>query len=73
MDRRYDLANLSAGTDLRGLAATIKARRVCEQARQQLKEELGLHYFASCIAACKSGTGKKNRPGHPQFPRSARG
>jgi SRSO17 transposase len=45
MDRRYDLANLSAGTDLRGLAATIKVRRICEQARQQLKEELGLHYF----------------------------
>jgi SRSO17 transposase len=27
------------------LAATIKARWICEQAHQQLKEELGLHHF----------------------------
>ena len=27
------------------LAATIKARWVCEQAHQQLKEELGLDHF----------------------------
>jgi SRSO17 transposase len=33
------------GQDLRGLAATIKARWVCEQAHQQLKEELGLDHF----------------------------
>ena len=32
-------------TDLRTLAATIKARWVCEQAHQQLKEELGLDHF----------------------------
>jgi SRSO17 transposase len=31
--------------DLRGLAATIKARWICEQAHQQLKEELGLDHF----------------------------
>jgi SRSO17 transposase len=31
--------------DLRSLAATIKARWVCEQAHQQLKEELGLDHF----------------------------
>ena len=31
--------------DLRALAATIKARWVCEQAHQQLKEELGLDHF----------------------------
>jgi len=27
------------------LAATIKARWICEQAHQQLKEELGLNHF----------------------------
>jgi hypothetical protein len=31
---------LPAEMDLRSLAATIKARWVCEQAHQQLKEEL---------------------------------
>jgi len=31
--------------DLRNLAATIKARWICEQAHQQLKEELGLDHF----------------------------
>src|SRR5947209_14690397 len=30
---------------LRTLAATIKARWICEQAHQQLKEELGLDHF----------------------------
>ncbi|WP_271552812.1 transposase, partial [Bradyrhizobium sp. CCBAU 45394] len=39
------LANLPAMTDLRTLAATIKARWICEQAHQQLKEELGLDHF----------------------------
>jgi SRSO17 transposase len=28
-----------------GLAATIKARWICEQAHQQLKEKLGLDHF----------------------------
>ncbi|MCA1438460.1 MULTISPECIES: transposase [unclassified Bradyrhizobium] len=32
-------------TTLRMLAATIKARWICEQAHQQLKEELGLDHF----------------------------
>jgi SRSO17 transposase len=32
-------------SDLRTLAATIKARWICEQAHQQLKEELGLDHF----------------------------
>jgi SRSO17 transposase len=31
--------------DLRRLAATVKARWICEQAHQQLKEELGLDHF----------------------------
>src|SRR5262249_21623236 len=34
-----------AKTDLRTLAATIKARWICEQAHQQMKEELGLDHF----------------------------
>jgi SRSO17 transposase len=44
-ERKYYLANLPAKTDLRALAATIKARWICEQAHQQLKEELGLDHF----------------------------
>jgi SRSO17 transposase len=44
-ERKYYLANLPAGTPLEELAATIKARWVCEQAHQQLKEELGLDHF----------------------------
>jgi hypothetical protein len=44
-EMKYYLANLSAKTDLRTLAATIKARWICEQAHQQLKEELGLDHF----------------------------
>jgi SRSO17 transposase len=44
-ERKYYLANLPAGTALEELAATIKARWVCEQAHQQLKEELGLDHF----------------------------
>jgi len=39
------LANLPAKTNLRTLATTIKARWVCEQAHQQMKEELGLDHF----------------------------
>ena len=44
-EKKYYLANLPAKTALRALAATIKARWVCEQAHQQLKEELGLDHF----------------------------
>src|SRR5215475_2333674 len=44
-EKKYYLANLSAKTGLRALAATIKARWICEQAHQQLKEELGLDHF----------------------------
>jgi len=42
---KYYLCNLSADTSLRDLTATIKARWICEQAHQQLKEELGLDHF----------------------------
>jgi SRSO17 transposase len=44
-EKKYYLANLPAKTDVRTLAATIKARWICEQAHQQLKEELGLDHF----------------------------
>jgi SRSO17 transposase len=44
-EKKYYLANLPPKTDLRTLAATIKARWICEQAHQQLKEELGLDHF----------------------------
>jgi len=44
-EKKYYLANVPAGTGLHTLAATIKARWICEQAHQQLKEELGLDHF----------------------------
>src|SRR5262250_2144090 len=44
-EKKYYLANLPAKTNLRTLAATIKARWICEQAHQQMKEELGLDHF----------------------------
>jgi SRSO17 transposase len=44
-ERKYYLSNLPADTPLKRLAATIKARWVCEQGHQQLKEELGLDHF----------------------------
>ncbi|ABE64614.1 putative transposase [Nitrobacter hamburgensis X14] len=44
-EKKYYLANLPAGTNLRQLAAAVKARWICEQAHQQLKEELGLDHF----------------------------
>lgn len=44
-ERKYYLSNLPPPTTRRVLAGTIKARWVCEQAHQQLKEELGLDHF----------------------------
>lgn len=44
-EHKYYLSNLPADTNLKTLAATIKARWVCEQAHQQMKEELGLDHF----------------------------
>src|SRR3974377_1032951 len=44
-EKKYYLATLPAKAELRTLAATIKARWICEQAHQQLKEELGLDHF----------------------------
>jgi SRSO17 transposase len=44
-ERKYYLTNHSADTPLEALAALIKARWVCEQMHQQLKDELGLDHF----------------------------
>jgi SRSO17 transposase len=44
-EQKYYVSNLPADTTLKMLAATIKARWICEQAHQQLKEELGLDHF----------------------------
>ena len=44
-ERKYYLSNLPAEADLETLAAAIKARWSCEQAHQQMKEELGLDHF----------------------------
>ena len=44
-ERRYYLSNYPPDTSLKQLAGVIKARWACEQAHQQLKEELGLDHF----------------------------
>lgn len=44
-ERKYYLSNLPADTPIKDVAAAIKARWICEQAHQQLKEELGLDHF----------------------------
>jgi SRSO17 transposase len=44
-EQKYYVSNLPANVTIKTLVATIKARWVCEQAHQQLKEELGLDHF----------------------------
>lgn len=44
-ERKYYLSNLPADSPLKKLAGAIKARWVCEQAHQKLKEEFGLDHF----------------------------
>lgn len=44
-ERKYYLTNHPAGTGLLSLARAIKARWVCEQAHQQMKEELGPDHY----------------------------
>ncbi len=44
-EQKYYLTNHPAAASLRQLARAIKARWVCEQAHQQLKDELGLDHF----------------------------
>lgn len=55
-ERKYYLSNLPADTSLKRLAGAIKARWICEQAHQQLKEELGLDHFEG-----RSWTGLQSR------------
>jgi SRSO17 transposase len=44
-EKKYYLCSHPAGTSLETLAALIKARWVCEQMHQQMKDELGLDHF----------------------------
>jgi SRSO17 transposase len=44
-EQKYYVSNLPPDTSLKKLAAAIKARWVCEQGHQQMKEELGLDHF----------------------------
>lgn len=44
-ERKHYLSNLPADAAIKDVAGAIKARWICEQARQQLKEELGLDHF----------------------------
>lgn len=44
-ERKFYVSNLPPKASLRRLASAIKARWVCEQAHQQVKEELGLDHF----------------------------
>ena len=44
-EQKYYLTNHEPNTPLKTLARAIKSRWVCEQAHQQLKEELGLDHF----------------------------
>jgi SRSO17 transposase len=44
-ERKFYLTNHPERTPVHALAAAVKARWVCEQAHQQLKEELGLDHF----------------------------
>ena len=65
-ERKFYLSNLPAGTSLRALAATIKGRWICEQAHQQLKEELGLDHFEgrswTGLGAAPNSTGQAAQP-----------
>lgn len=44
-DRKYYLVNLPVSASRKKIVAAIKARWACEQAHQQMKEELGLDHF----------------------------
>jgi SRSO17 transposase len=44
-EQKYYVSNLPADATIVMLTAAIKARWICEQAHQQLKEELGLDHF----------------------------
>jgi SRSO17 transposase len=44
-DRKYYLCSFPASASIRSVVAAVKARWACEQAHQQMKEELGLDHF----------------------------
>jgi SRSO17 transposase len=44
-ETKYHLSNYPADTPLEVLVASLKSRWACEQAHQQMKEELGLDHF----------------------------
>ena len=44
-DKKFYLVNLPASASRKSIVAAIKARWSCEQAHQQMKEELGLDHF----------------------------
>jgi SRSO17 transposase len=44
-EQKFYVSNLPADASLKMLAVTIKAWWVCEQAHQQIKEEIGLDHF----------------------------
>lgn len=44
-ERKYDISNLPDDIPIKALAGAIKARWICEQTHQQLKEELGMDHF----------------------------
>ena len=56
-EQKYYVSNLPADASLKMLAATIKARWVCEQAHQQLKEDL-----ASTTSKVDPGPGCTDTP-----------
>jgi hypothetical protein len=71
-EKKYYLANLPVKTSLIALAATIKARWVCEQARR-LKEELGLDHFegrsGKAFTSCADGDDRlRLSPASPASP-----
>jgi len=44
-DKKFSLVNLPASASSKTIVAALKARWSCEQAHQQMKEELGLDHF----------------------------
>jgi len=44
-DKKFSLVNLPASASRKEIVTTLKARWSCEQAHQQMKEELGLDHF----------------------------
>ena len=56
-EQKYYLANLPAHAGLETLAATIKARWVCEQAHQQLENQGAADNCARHCAASRASQG----------------